>query len=306
MSLRRQKNKDSLDLLLDTMCNTFGGIVLIAILVALLAGGRLQLSPTASSLDVSQIRTQAEEEVVRLQSVANRLRQRITDEGLERKVDLLRHREELQVQIASLNQQQKHEETVLHQIETLNPLERKAALETELEQAKDHTQSIQKMSGELEKDVAARKNNLNRLNEQVRLSLEAAVLQLRYPKEHETSKQRIYVLIKHGRLYPTENLDGGRNETTISWTELLGDSIARPRPSAGIDPMHDAGQTEALFAGINPQLRYVAFIVFGDSFVEFRVAQRYCVRHGLDYGWSPKPTSDDAIFSSNGRNPPPQ
>lgn len=34
----RQQSGDSLDLLLDTMCNLFGGIVFIALLVAMLAG----------------------------------------------------------------------------------------------------------------------------------------------------------------------------------------------------------------------------------------------------------------------------
>jgi hypothetical protein len=36
MSFRRQHRGDSLDLLLDTMCNTFGGIILLAVLVTLL------------------------------------------------------------------------------------------------------------------------------------------------------------------------------------------------------------------------------------------------------------------------------
>ena len=37
MKAARFRPGDSLDLLLDTMCNTFGGIIMIAILVALLA-----------------------------------------------------------------------------------------------------------------------------------------------------------------------------------------------------------------------------------------------------------------------------
>jgi hypothetical protein len=33
MNLRQRKPQDSLDMLLDTMCNTFGGIILLAVLV---------------------------------------------------------------------------------------------------------------------------------------------------------------------------------------------------------------------------------------------------------------------------------
>src|SRR4051812_5865946 len=38
MSLRRRGHTDSLELLLNTMCNTFGGIVMISLVMALLAG----------------------------------------------------------------------------------------------------------------------------------------------------------------------------------------------------------------------------------------------------------------------------
>jgi hypothetical protein len=36
MNLRRKKPADSLYMLLDTMCNAFGGIILLAVLVVLL------------------------------------------------------------------------------------------------------------------------------------------------------------------------------------------------------------------------------------------------------------------------------
>ena len=37
MTRRQVQQGDSLEMLLDTMCNTFGGIILIALLIALLA-----------------------------------------------------------------------------------------------------------------------------------------------------------------------------------------------------------------------------------------------------------------------------
>ena len=36
MSRRRSRKQDSLELLLDTICNTFGGVLFIAILVVML------------------------------------------------------------------------------------------------------------------------------------------------------------------------------------------------------------------------------------------------------------------------------
>lgn len=48
---------DSLDLLLDTMCNTFGGIILIALLVALLSrtGGPSAEAPASQALHEQRI-----------------------------------------------------------------------------------------------------------------------------------------------------------------------------------------------------------------------------------------------------------
>ena len=40
MSRRERANADSLELLLDTICNVFGGIIFIAIIVALLTASR--------------------------------------------------------------------------------------------------------------------------------------------------------------------------------------------------------------------------------------------------------------------------
>lgn len=306
MSLRRQKPKDSLDLLLDTMCNTFGGIILIAILVALLAGNRLQLASPAASGDAARLRAQATEELSRLQKVAAALHQRILDEGLQRKVELLRKTEELQAQLASIKQGLQVEEAALHQLETLDPQEQKAELELQLEQLQEQIKVALKTGNDLENDMAARRATLMRLQQQVRSTIETSVLRLRYPREHETSKDRLYVLIKFGHLYPTQYPSGGRNDQTIDWAEVGDDSIAKPRLSMGMNPQRDSTQTEAFFAGINPQTQYIAFIVFQDSFAEFRLAQRYCAGHNLEYGWSAKLQSSDVIFSSRGRNPPPQ
>ena len=306
MSLRRQKPKDSLDLLLDTMCNTFGGIILIAILVALLSGNRLQLASPAASADAAELRAQATEELTRLQNASAALRQRVLDEGLQRKVELLRQIEELQAQFVSLNQRLKVSEASLHQLETLDPQEQKGELEVQWERLHEQISVAAKVGVTLENDLVVQREKLTRLQTQVRSTLESSVLRLRYPKEHVTSKHRIYVLVKYGHLYPTELPDGNRNHLIINWTEVGGDSIAKPRLSMGMNPLRDASQTEAFFAGINPQTQYIAFIVFQDSFAEFRVAQRYCVGHNLEYGWSAKLQSEDALFSSSGRNPPPQ
>ena len=49
MNLRRKRPPDSLYMLLDTMCNAFGGIILLAVLVTLLTSNERQIRAAAST-----------------------------------------------------------------------------------------------------------------------------------------------------------------------------------------------------------------------------------------------------------------
>src|SRR3974390_46377 len=54
MNLRRRKPHDSLYMLLDTMCNAFGGIILLAVLVVLLTS-REKIQRAATNADSTQM-----------------------------------------------------------------------------------------------------------------------------------------------------------------------------------------------------------------------------------------------------------
>src|ERR1700752_2595766 len=57
MNLRRRKPHDSLYMLLDTMCNAFGGIILLAVLVVLLTSKeKIKSATTADSTEMLQRR----------------------------------------------------------------------------------------------------------------------------------------------------------------------------------------------------------------------------------------------------------
>lgn len=305
MSLRRQKTKDSLDLLLDTMCNTFGGIILIAILVALISGGRLQLAVPASTEDVSKLRAGAQEELSRLQRVAADLQERIAAGGLAKKVEMARQKEEAEARVVSLQKRLASAQGELKKLEDIKPSERRGALEAELEREDEQMNDLNRAQSRLNADLEGRRRVLAGVEQQTRSVLEAFVLRLRYPRERPTGKGQFYVLVKNRRLYPTFLPDGERNRQTIDWTELGGDSIARPRAGMGVDPILDPGQADRLFSQLNPGSRYVAFVVFEDSFAAFSAAQQLCLRRGLEYGWVPS-LKQEAVFSTSGTSPLPQ
>src|SRR5688572_11055317 len=72
--LRRTQAQDSLELLLDTMCNTFGGIILIALLIALLS------RDSTSDAGVGQRIKEQLEQVTRQTAEAERLQKTLREQ----------------------------------------------------------------------------------------------------------------------------------------------------------------------------------------------------------------------------------
>ena len=83
-------NKDSLDLLLDTMCNAFGGIILMAVLVALLArqqSGGIGNSPDSAEM-LSRRISQAELTLKQTRALLADLTRHATDPNIQQRVRL--------------------------------------------------------------------------------------------------------------------------------------------------------------------------------------------------------------------------
>src|SRR5215212_2230753 len=99
MSRRRRHQPDSLELLLDTMCNTFGGIIMIALLIALLS--RDASSDTAITQRAETVRRQIEQtqkQTIEAEQLRQRLQQSI-DPRAALTVALLTERDQLRQQI---------------------------------------------------------------------------------------------------------------------------------------------------------------------------------------------------------------
>src|SRR5687767_9075560 len=98
MSRRRQQQPDSLELLLDTMCNTFGGIILIALLIALLS--RDASSETAAAQRGENLRRELQS-IEQQTNEAEQLRQRLqtSDPTIAATLELLTQRDQLRQRI---------------------------------------------------------------------------------------------------------------------------------------------------------------------------------------------------------------
>src|SRR4051794_5148965 len=106
MNLRRRKPSDSLYMLLDTMCDAFGGIILLAVLVALLTSGdRRQTPPSADSTERLQRRVALAQTILQ-QSVqlAASLHATANDPRWKNQVTLLAARQELDQQVKRIRE----------------------------------------------------------------------------------------------------------------------------------------------------------------------------------------------------------
>src|SRR5215218_408098 len=93
MSRRRRHQPDSLELLLDTMCNTFGGIIMIALLIALLS------RDTDADANGTQSFRKQLEQAERQTVEAEKLRSKILDSAdtnVVAALAMLKERDELQ------------------------------------------------------------------------------------------------------------------------------------------------------------------------------------------------------------------
>jgi hypothetical protein len=310
MNLRRQRPNDSLDMLLDTMCNTFGGIILLAVLVTLLTS-RERHGSAATAADTQEMLQRrlalAQTNLQQALQLQSSLQTKANDERWKTQVSLLTTRQQIQDEIKTIRELATQNAKELDASASSDPAERMKALNSQLAAA--HTQKT-----EAQNSLAASKENVKRLNTRLAgLDKQASDLfkesqrQLRLPKEHETSKRVIYVIARHGRIYTCRNADLSRNETDIDWTSTLTSEVAQPIAGKGIDPAANAAGLKAYFRNLSENSVYVAFCVFEDSFPAFIRAKQVATESGLTYGWDPFQLSDGPVsFGSVGHTPKPQ
>jgi hypothetical protein len=310
MNLRRQRPNDSLDMLLDTMCNTFGGIILLAVLVTLLTSReRHGHDDTASdSQEMLQRRLAlAQANLQQALTFQKSLQVRTNDDRWKAQVSLLAARQDIQDEIKSIRELTTKSTKELDASASSDPAERMKALNSEMAAAQSHKLQAQN-------SLAASQENIKRLHTRLAgLVTQASNLvnesqrQLRLPKEHETSKRVIYVIARYGRIYTCRNSDLSRNDSDIDWTSTLTSQTAEPKVGRGIDPVSNAASLKAYFRNVSENSVYVAFCVFEDSFPAFIRARQAATESGLTYGWDPFQLSDGPVsFGAVGHTPKPQ
>lgn len=277
MSRRRRHQPDSLELLLDTMCNTFGGIIMIALLIALLSR---DASPEASATDNLRRQLQSiEQQTTEAQQLQQRLR--VSEPNTTAAFELLTQRDELRQRIEAARETIESNNTALAAMPQIDPAE----MEQLVAQLQSKTNEVQTLQQQIEREMQARQRAL------------------RLPRERATGKKTYYFIVRFGRIYPVHAMRDGRRELntqTLDWRHVEGGETAVPKAGLGFDVPTFA----RLFAEIPAQTYSVHFIVYNDSFPMFLAARQVPVARNYDTGWEFLPEDKPVIFSVRGEAPP--
>lgn len=279
----------SLELLLDTICNTFGGIVFLALLVCLLAQNAGHGVARSSDVDATIARFRE-----------TKLAQFRLDE-IERELSDLEQTRTQQIRLAqSLEPSDAGAGGALAapeaygrfrvELEILSGTGRELA--EALRAAEREQQEVRQRAAEAKRQLERAEAAAARAGEVVEAIKRDRGLKLRLPMARRTTKRQVPVLVCHGRMrlplrYAAGRVPVGRNDAEVEASAPR--SMLRPAdlvPASGtpIDDS-DAGvrAVRQRVAGFDPAENYLHFAVWPDSFAEFRTLRDQVVELGFEY-----------------------
>lgn len=308
MNLRRQRPRDSLELLLDTMCNTFGGIILLAILVVLLTHHERHASGGFNSESSEMLERRLSIAETNLQAsvqLLTALEQKASSPEREVLVSLLSRRSSLQEQLSELEGRTRQAAAAVDANNSQDPAQLFHALNQQHREAQARKTQQQNTLAAVRENNARLRQRLADLKNQAAVVINNTVRHVRLPKEYTTGKRAFYVILQYGRVYPCRTHDLSPNTDSIRWEFNVGRSAAYPIRDKGYLP-GDRSSLQAIFTRL-PRDLYLVFCVFEDSFGEYNQVKETASSSGLAFGWEPMRNQQAPVtFGPLGHTPKPQ
>ncbi len=264
MRTRRHRDDSSLELLLDTVCNAFGGIIFVALLLALLAKSTrtdVQGSPSAAELAARHARLQAaselEHRLEQLRIVERLQAAQVSDIGRVEQLGL----QVAQTELALENETQRHD--------------------GQAQDARARQRVMQDLKAQLAALQAANNDSRNRLVElgrEVEGRKREMARHAKAPRERQTGKSEAGLAVRYGKLY----LDSDEFATA----KFQGREGIVPRREAGLPLLPAAKLSQQLqpkLAETPATTHYLAIAVWEDSFDQFENLRQAVVEMGYEY-----------------------
>ncbi|MEZ6122590.1 MAG: hypothetical protein R3C49_05365 [Planctomycetaceae bacterium] len=284
---------ESLELLLDTICNTFGAVIFISMLVAVLVGQTARSQPTAQS----ETDPVADAATVQADILAAQEKLRVLTSQM-RQQELVKERfaSEESRQLAGRIQQQTEARVRL--------MEQKSDAVQEVTQTNSQNALMQQQLEQHRAEYDATQRRNQELREELKRLQELSSRTARIPQVRKTTKDSVVYAIDDGRLFrvTTPDLAVDRNDCDVNRED--GVNVVRPKPGAGVPIPTDAaaanssGTVRDHFKGANPKTQFIQLFVSRDSFAEFLTVKDTMVELGIEY--EVLITEDDTVKLSIG------
>ena len=307
MGRRSSASDSSLELLLDTICNTFGGVLFLAMLVSLLLTQTRKRTesesesadpvPAVSTADLVRLDTRAEileHEIQRLEKLVGDVEGmtgEFAEPGYKEKLEAMQTVEREQRALAAKRVR------VLSDIADAQAAAARAGAQTATTQRQQKAADADQSQAEnrLEQAKLEREQLIQSAIALKKKAEETTMVKTtgRAPRERETSKREFGAVLKYGRMYLMHVYRSGEREVNTEEfvvTTGLQHNTAEPKPSAGLDLRASDSLQSIIRQRLNaypPGSWYMCLVVHPDSFEEFLSLKAAIVSLGYEYRLMP-------------------
>ena len=290
MKRRATLEFDSLELLLDTICNTFGGILFLAVLVIILVhrtGESLQRAAVAkldrkAASSKSQDLDQRQSELRSLERALNEYRTTLTGLKTEEAAAQAHRVLELREEVAALT------------ADRVKYLQQFASLNNQLEGDEQKRERVRSSLALAKKDEQSLEEKLDRERKNRTRTTSLPILR-------QTDKREFPLILRFGHLYVPFTAESGlvTRKSNLSEFVVLDDKgpviRATPKPYAGL-PIDDGDElpnsVRRKLNSLDHGTVYLAIGVWEDSFEEFQLLKEIIVKLGFEYRLIPIATGE--------------
>ena len=290
---RRRKNRsdvDSLDLLLDALCNMFGGIIFIALLIVLLSSDASKpssnINPTAHvamETKILIIESKSLEEDLDL-ALDNNLSSR---SAIHKALKILEQAKEQNgrtlIALDKDAQIKENEKKSVFQAQT--ELKRLVTLAEELE-----TSLHSPNQDDIVDAISDERRAIQKIKQQINSIDQRRVLHARLPRERQTNLTIVWMIIENNRAYVVLPSNGGWEDyekRDVTSTKAGATSYRFTTISNGGFTISDSVSTHPRFVELTtkfPTSRYLLkMVVRNDSHKQFQQFKAALIHHGYSY-----------------------
>jgi hypothetical protein len=273
----------SLELLLDTICNTFGGILLISLLVAVL------LNATSKAVDNEVTSPKSQAELLAAEIERERVEREL--EGLRESVDNQRAVTDALLPSDLIEEAHKYQKAAQQHAELVT---RKTTKVGDASQAQLRINELTRDTADRKAKLAEARQQAAELDKELEKTVTSRSREAAIPRLSEaTTEQDVYFVVNQ-RLYgPWEEGQFNRfNETDFILKVETGKKILQPKPGGGIPIPSATDDKTALkkkLADVNKTSEHAVVLVWPDSFGEFDVVRQALAEEDIKLDLMPWP-----------------